>query len=210
MRRTVLATGMILAACGLGTPWVSPVRTACAAPEPDPVPRRWEFRVQPGPLRVATYDVPGLGPRTFLYFTYKVVNNTGEDREFAPAFELATDSGRVVRSGRDVPHGVVQSLLQKIDNPFLLDEVSSQGRLLQGEENAREALVVFLAPENTAAEYTLFLSGFSGETKAVARPDTGEEVILRKTLMLVHEGTGLLDGESGRPLYRSLERWILR
>ena len=181
-----------------------------AAPEPEAVPRRWQLRLDPGDLRVAIIDTPGVGERMYLYMTYKVVNNSGEDRDFAPWFELATDSGQIVRAGRDVPHAVVQELLRRIDSPFLQDDLSVQGRLLQGQENAREGLVVWNAPDITAGEYTVFAMGFSGETKAVPRPDTGKEIVLRKTLMLVHAGTGRLDPTTGRPLERIQERWIMR
>ena len=133
-----------------------------AAPEPEAVPRRWQLRLDPGDLRVAIIDTPGVGERMYLYMTYKVVNNSGEDRDFAPWFELATDSGQIVRAGRDVPHAVVQELLRRIDSPFLQDDLSVQGRLLQGQENAREGLVVWNAPDITAGEYTVFAMGFSG------------------------------------------------
>lgn len=188
----------------------APPAPVFAAPEPEAVPRRWQLRIDPGDLRIATLDTPGVGERAYLYFTFKVTNNSGEDRDFAPSFELATDTGFVVRSGRGVPHAVIQQLLQRIGNPFLLDELSVQGRLLQGDENAREGLVIWPAPDLQASEYTVFASGFSGETKTVSKPDGSGEVVLRKTLMLVHQGTGRLDPTSAKPLVRVQERWILR
>lgn len=184
--------------------------TAAAAPEPEPVPRRWQLRVEPGDLRIAVVDVPGIGPRTYLYMTYKVTNNTGEDRDFAPAFELATDTGQLVRSGREVPEYVTRELLGRIDNPLLKREYDVQGRLLQGEENAEEALVIWRADDLQGGEYSVFMIGFSGETKTVIRPDNGQTHLLRKTLMLRHDGTGILDPQSGRPLTRIQERWVLR
>ncbi len=189
---------------------VLPSFVARAAPEPEAAPRRWQLRLAPGDLRVAVVDAAGAGPRAYLYMTYKVVNNSGEDRDFSPWFEMATDSGQIARAGRDVPHAVVQELLRRIDNSFLQDDLSVQGRLLQGEENAREGLIVWPAADMTAGEYTVFAMGFSGETKTVARPDNGEEVVLRKSLMLTHDGTGRLDPTTGRPLNRTAERWILR
>ncbi|MBL8745060.1 MAG: hypothetical protein JNK58_01750 [Phycisphaerae bacterium] len=204
--RVIRVLAMVMALASVSIPSVVSV----AAPEPEAVPRRWQLRLQAGDLRVAVIDAPGVGPRAYLYLTYKVINNSGEDRDFSPWFELATDKGQIARAGRDVPHAVVQELLRRIDSPFLQDDLSVQGRLLQGEENAREGLVVWPANDMTAGEYTVFAMGFSGETKAVARPDTGEEVVLRKTLMLVHEGTGRLDPTTGRPLNRTAERWILR
>lgn len=200
----------VLAAAVALTSLTAPGLVALAAPEPEAVPRRWQLRIEPGDLRVAVIDADGVGPRAYLYMTYKVLNNTGEDRDFAPWFELATDNGQIVRAGRDVPHAVVQNLLRRVDNPFLQNDLNVQGRLLQGDENAREGLVVWPAPDMTAGEYTVYAMGFSGETKTIARPDNGEEVVLRKTLMLVHEGTGRLDPTSGRPLNRTKDRWILR
>lgn len=36
------------------------------APEPDPVPRRWQLAIEPGPLRVVSIDLPSTaaGPIT--------------------------------------------------------------------------------------------------------------------------------------------------
>lgn len=204
-RLMVILSVLVGVAAGL-----APIGPVLAAPEPEAVPRRWQLRFQPGDLRVAVIETPGAGPRSYLYMTYKVVNNSGDDRDFSPWFELATDNGQIVRAGRDVPHAVVQELLRKVDNPFLQDDLSIQGRLLQGEENAREGLVVWPVADMTAGEYTVFAMGFSGETKTVIKPDSGKEHVLRKALMLVHEGTGRLDPTTGRPLHRKAERWILR
>ena len=72
------------------------------APEPDPVPRRWQLEIQPGDLRVAMVDVkdPATGtttPKSFVYMTYTVTNNSGQDLLFAPMFELSDGSGKVIR-----------------------------------------------------------------------------------------------------------------
>ncbi len=69
------------------------------APEPDPIPRRWQLEIQPGPLRIATVDVKDEGPKAYFYMTYKVTNASGGDLLFAPSFDLATDQGDVLRSG---------------------------------------------------------------------------------------------------------------
>lgn len=186
------------------------MQTLRAAPEPEPVPRRWQLRIDPGELRLASVDAPGIGPRAYLYFTYKVTNNTGEDRNFAPVFEMVTYQGMPVRSGRAVPRAVIDALTRSMRNPFLLDEISVQGPLLQGEENAKEGLVVWPADELKPGTIDLFAAGFSGETKAVTRPDNGQKITLRKTLMLRHEVSGEMDPRSGKPIPRASERWILR
>lgn len=196
----VLSLGMLSA--------VTPL--ALAAPEPEAIPRRWQIRVIAGDLRCMLVDVPGVGPRTYLFMTFKAVNDSGEDLDFAPSFELATNTGQLVRSGRNVPHPAVQEIMRKIDHPLLETELGVQGRFLQGEAHAKEGLVVWEATDMEASEYTVFMSGFSGETKTIVRPDDGSNHMLRKTLMLTHAGTGRLDPSSGRPLQRVSERWILR
>jgi len=183
---------------------------AVAAPQPDPIPRRWQLDVRPGPLRIAILDVEGAGPRAFLYFTYYVENNTGEDLLFAPSFEMTTDLGARRKSGVDVPRSVTQQLLTSLRNPFLKDQISAVGLLLQGDEHARESLVAWPIDNLEVDEVTLFAAGFSGETETVIRPDTGEPVLLRKTLMLRHETPGDLAVLGSRPLPRVEQRWIMR
>ncbi len=201
----------LLACLCLPVGWFIPGPVAAwGAPEPEPVPRRWELSMVPGDLRVTSVDIGGQGPRAYFYFTYSVTNNSGEDRNFAPSFELATDRGEVSRSGRGVPRQATEAIRAMLKNPEVRDEITIQGILLQGPENAREGVVIWPATDLKADEYTIFAAGFSGETKAIARPDTGETVILRKTMMLRHSAPGQLDPSSGQFVERSSIRWILR
>jgi len=195
---------------------------AVAAPEPSIVPKRWQLDFRPGDLRLATFDIETVRrspdgrsvtssePRTFAYLTYEVVNNSGEDLLFAPSFALATAEGEVVRSGRGVPSEVVSRLMEKRENPFLEDEISVIRTLEQGVENAREGLVVWPADELKTDEIKIFAKGFSGETKRLTRPDTGEEVTLYKVMMLRYETPGDLASYGTRPIPRAEDRWILR
>ena len=183
---------------------------ALAAPQPDPVPRRWQLDVKPGPLRIAVMNVEGVGERAFAYFTYYVENNTGKDLLFAPSFDLATDDGVLSRSGVSVPASVTKRLLERLRNPFLKDQISAVGLLLQGPENARDGLVVWPLDNLEVDEVTIFAAGFSGETKTVIRPDTGKPVLLRKTLMLRHQTPGDLAFLGDRPMDRVQRRWIMR
>lgn len=203
------ATLPILAVGAVTLP--SPVTsTTLAAPQPDPVPRRWQLDIKPGPLRLAVLDVEGLGEKAYFYFTYYVENNTGEDLLFAPSFQLATDDGTLINSGANVPSSVTKTILERLRNPFLLDQISAVGLLLQGEENAREGLVIWPAENLEVDEVSIFAAGFSGETKTYIRPDTGEPVLLRKTLMLRHETPGDIAALRDRPLDRVERRWIMR
>ncbi len=203
-RRSVVLLAAAIAA-GVAT-------LALAAPEPAPVPRSWELRFLPGELRVTTLEVPGVGFRSFYYMPYEVQNNTGEDRYFAPRFELVTDAGEVLRSGRDVPREAVEHIKDLLGNPLLMDEIRVQGVLLQGEENAREAVVIWPLREMDVDQVSVFAAGFSGENTIVLRPDNGETVVLRKTKMLRHEIPGRINPNTNRPLPRNdtASRWIMR
>jgi hypothetical protein len=189
---------------------IAPLTRATAAPEPEAIPRRWELRVEPGPLRCMNVEVPGQGPQPFFYFTFKATNLTGQDLYFAPSFDLALSDGTVHRSGRDVPAEATKAILKYIDNPFLQEEIKLQGQFLQGVENAKEGLVVWPAKTLKMSEVNLYLAGFSGETKSIKRPDNAQPHVLRKTLMLRHELSGELDPSLNSTLTRSTQRWILR
>lgn len=188
---------------------------ACmTAPEPDPVPRRWEFNLRVGALRLATVDVAGVGRRAFYYLTYKVTNTTGQDLLLAPAFDLATDGGAVIRSGRDVPADVTHQIMAELDRPLLLDQIGILGMLLQGEENAKEGVVIWPANNLQPGEVIVFAGGFSGETKTVEIPDpkSGEmtKATLRKSLMLRYDTPGEQRRRDSTPFPVNEQRWIMR
>ncbi len=186
------------------------VLTGASAPEPDPVSKRWQLDLQPGPLRITTMSVGTTGPRAYFYFTYVVTNNSGQDLLFAPAFELANDEGDVLRSGRQVPLEVTRALISAQDNSFLQDQISIIGQLLQGRENARDGIAIWPANDLNADDVTIYAAGFSGETATVEGPATKQKAVLRKTLMLRYAVHGDLVGQGTRPLDLSEQRWIMR
>jgi len=206
LRRTAIAAAALL---GLA---IAPIADrSIAAPQPDPIPQSWQLDVEPGPLRLTVVNLPDKGPRPYFYLTYYVENNTGQDRLFAPSFELATaEEGSIIPAGRGVSTKVTQEILRRLENPFLEDQLGMVGVLQQGEINAKEGLVVWPAENLHVDQIRIFAAGFSGETKRYTRPDTGEQVILRKTLLLRHEAPGVLIGWGDDPIPRVEQRWIMR
>jgi len=183
-------------------------------PEPDPVPRRWQLDVATGPLRTRTLTLADGSVKSFAFMTYKVVNNTGQDLLFAPSFELSTDEGSLVRAGREVPAEATRTILASLQSLFIQDQISVVGPLLQGEENAREGLAVWVLPDVNVADMTVYATGFSGETRGidVKDPATGElkRVLLRKTLMVRHLGPGEILPAASNEIPKAESRWILR
>ncbi|MBX3410042.1 MAG: hypothetical protein KF859_09185 [Phycisphaeraceae bacterium] len=183
------------------------------APEPDPVPRRWELSIEPGPLRVTSVETPS-GTRSYFYLTYKVTNSYSSDLTLAPSFDLSIGEGNTYRSGRDVPPDVTRQILESLQNPLLQDQISVVGTILRGEENAREGLVIWPAPSLRASEVTIYAAGFSGETRSerVRDPKTGDTkpVLLRKTLMLRYQTPGEIQNWAAKPFDLLERRWIMR
>lgn len=187
---------------------------AMAAPEPAPIPKRWQLDIEPGPLRMAVVQTPGAGPRPYYYMTYKVINNSRSDLLFAPSFELATDDMTLLRSGRDVHVSVTNDLMERHANPYLEDQISIVGTLFRGPENAREGLVAWPMPAMFQSEVTVYCTGFSGETTTLELPNpvTGkpEKKLLRKTLELRYRLPGELSPAQGAELWPVSARWIMR
>jgi len=184
------------------------------APEPDPVPRRWQLAIEPGPLRLTTIDLPSTGPRAYYFFTYKATNTSAADLLFAPSFDLATENGDVRRSGREVNAEVTRRILADLESKEIEDQISIVGMLLQGEENAKEGLVIWPADGMHLAEVTIYAAGFSGETRKVEikNPKTGQPTTttLRKTLMLRYAPPGELRDMAGKSIEVTEKRWIMR
>lgn len=211
--------GALACAClifaGLAVP-AGQARESVRPPEPDPIPRRWELDVKVGPLRLETVTDRLGNFRVYAYMTYMVTNNSGTDLLFAPSFEMATDEGQLGRSGRGVPSEVTAQLIASQENELLMDQNSIIGPLLQGEENAREGLVVWPLEDLNVGEIQVYLAGFSGETKTIQVYDPGTKtrlpMVLRKTLQMRYPINGELDPKDSTPLepVEPRGKWILR
>lgn len=187
---------------------------ATAAPEPNPVPTRWEFDFKPEPLRVVNLTDEDGNDAWYAFLTYRVANNSGRDRMLAPLLELATDKGHVVRSGRGVPAEITREIMGIIDDPMLRDQLSIVSTMLQGIENTRRGLAVWKLPDITTDEVKVFAAGFSGESEPffITDPETGERVrkVLRKSRMIRYAMPGILT-ENSTPTPEVIEtRWVLR
>jgi len=182
------------------------------APEPDPIPRRWQLAFEPGPLRIATVKT-AAGSQSYYFMTYKVTNTSDQDLLFAPSFDLVTRVGEARRSGRDVSAEVTRELLGRLESPFIQDQISIVGTLLQGEANAKEGVVIWPVNDTRVGEIMIFAAGFSGETRGIeVRNAEGklERVLLRKSLMMRYEAPGELRNMAGKELPRVESLWVLR
>ena len=187
--------------------------TGGLAPEPAPVPQRWQLDVEPGPLRVISVDVPKVGPRMFFYMSYRVTNNSGQDVLFAPSFEMSDGEGNITRSGRDVPQLVTTKVLETLQNPLIQDQISIIGELTQGKENGKDGVVIWTVNDTNPQGIVVYGAGFSGETATVELPGKDgakQKFVLRKTLMLDFEAPGTMEGQRSEPFKLGSQTWIMR
>lgn len=183
---------------------------AARAPEPEPVARRWELTFVPGELRMASFNLPNVGPRRYFYMTYKVVNNSGTDLMFAPAFELANAEGAVIRSGRNVPQSVTESLVKSTQNVFMQDQIGIVGELMQGEENAKDGIAIWQVEDFNPDGVIVYVAGLSGETATVTSQDGKQKFVLRKTLRLDFQTPGNLVDQKSQAFPLGTKSWIMR
>lgn len=184
------------------------------APEPDPIPSRWQLDLRPGDLRMISVSAQPGEPRAYAFLSYRVTNNTGQDLPFVPAFDLATDEGVVVRSGQNVPSTVTAQILALLNNEFMQDQIGILGTLQQGPENAKDGVVIWPLPDLLTDRLTVYAAGFSGESKPVmvTDPNTGEKVrkTLRKVRALRYVTPGNLVLDASRPVELQTDEWIMR
>lgn len=169
--------------------WCS-TQQAVAYAEPAAVSPSWSLQIQvQKPEAISIEDVDG-SIRWFWYISYKVVNPTDADLLFIPEITIANDTGEVLTAGQNVPPTVFPAIKKRLGNPLLLSPVEVVGKLLQGEDFAREGVAIWPASEGDVDAFAVFIAGLNGETQNVKNPLTGESVLVRRTLMLEYKAPG--------------------
>jgi hypothetical protein len=169
-------------------------------PKPSPYQVSWELKFDHSTPRRITVQAPGeTVPAAYWYITYKVTNNADEqarfdpekdrERTFYPVFEMLTSDGKVTRSDFNIVPAVFNAIKGSERNQFLEPANKIGGRILLGEDQAREGVAIWREPALRIGGFTLFVSGMWGETASVKGP-AGKDVTLQKTLMLEYHVNG--------------------
>ena len=157
----------------------------------------WSFEVDvQTPRTIAAPDLRGER-RWYWYLPYKVTNLTGEDRLFSPQITVVDDQGNITRAGKDIPPTVFNAINNRLNNPLLETPENIIGRLLQGEDFARESVAIWPVAREDVDRFTVYLSGADGETQKLISPRTGQPVMQLKTDPLTGE---TMTDEQGQPL----------
>ena len=179
------------------------------AVEDDPVPRPrvvavdWELQFEHQAPQTITLKLPGeKKPMTYWYLLYQVANRTKADQVFAPEFVMYTETGEILRAGQKVSTTVFEAIQKRHNNPLLLDIAGITGRLLQGEDNAKDGVAIWRDFDPKARGFDLFIGGLSGEREklrlpvpvkvrdAAGKETLKTEMIVSKTLQLSYSVPG--------------------
>ncbi len=221
MAGACLAAGLGLAAVGpawaADEPAIPPTTPAApdapALPPKDPrepsrVQVSWELTFKHGPLERLIMTVDGK-EQTFWYMRYTVVNNSGRDVLFIPDFEIITDSGVVIDSYKKAPAGVFDKIKALYKNPLVLSPINIDGKLLQGEDNAKDSVAIFPALDAESRNFRVMVMGLSGETSEVSNPKTKDAVLLHKTLELDYNIPGQAVGIEPQ-VKLTATKWVMK
>jgi hypothetical protein len=177
-------------------------------PKPSPYPTTWELTFDHGkPTRIVVAS-EGKAPQAYWYLAYTVTNNTGQERDFMPIFEMVGEDGKLVRSDNHVSPAVIEAIKKQEGDKYIKSSVFSSGEIRLGETEAVHAVSVWTEPAGRMGHFSILVGGLNGEYKKVKSAD-GKEAILRKTLQLNYfiNGDEVYPGED--KLNVDASEWIM-
>ncbi|GEM_PF-686616 len=196
-------------------------------PKPLTVPQQWQFEIELGDLRPIAVRLPDKKEdQIFWYLRYTVTNRSGEDRILVPEVILYTDTGAIIRSGKQTPMVVFDKIKAVYNDPLMKAPTAMTGKLLQGEDNAKGSVAIWPDFDPNAGKVSIFFGGLSGETVSVnlpapitvVEPDwrgkehtiTKDKLLLVKTLELQYAIPG--EKAARRHLAPRLikQQWVMR
>lgn len=201
--------------------------TATPAPQPSEVPVTWQLDFEYEPPQAILVKTPlDDRPHLYWYVRYTVTNHTGEDQIFVPDFALYTETGQLLRAGRNVPAGVFRTIQRIHNDPLMMETTAMTGKLLQGDDNAKAGVAIWPNYDPQAGAFDIFVGGLSGETAVVKLPTpvtveemnrlgemetvTRQRVVLSKTLQLTYEVPGEAAARPDAPVILAEKKWVMR
>ena len=195
--------------------------TSFSAPEPAivPAPNQWTLNVVYNQPQQITVKIPGQRtPQRFWYVILTITNNTNIDVPFYPTCELVTDTFQIIPAYRDTRNLVFDKIKARYKKkfPFLESLETADCRILQGEDNTQDLVIIWPDFEPKAKNISLFIAGLSNETIVVEHPTqkdpnaNPEKIYLRKTLELQYSIGGDPNFRSNTSLVFKAMNWVMR
>jgi hypothetical protein len=192
-----------------------------AAPEPAIVPGPSQWTIDTVFTHPQQIVLQTGGPDRLMRFWYTIItltNNTNHDVEFYPKCDLMTDTFRITPAGKGVSPAVFGYIKKRHQSryPFLEPLEGADNKLLQGEDNTKDVVIIWPDFDVQAKNVRIFITGLSNETAAidhpVAKDKTGRplKVFLRKTLELNYAFRGDPSLRFDAELAYRGKRWIMR
>jgi len=211
---------LLAAVIGIGPAVSAPVATTAST--------TWQLDFTYQPPRPIEVRLPGEDrPQRFWYMLYTVSNHTGRDRTFMPQFTLYTDTGQVIPADRGISSVVFRAIkMLHRDNPLLVDMLAMTGKLLQGDDNAKDGVAIWPDIDPKSGGFDIFIGGLSGDTVtielpvAIRVPEMGPDdtlhmvekrtITLHKTLRLQYEVVGDAPHRSAEKVKLIDSGWVMR
>jgi hypothetical protein len=137
---------------------------ARAYPKPSINKIAWELDFQHATPSRITVRVPGSdAPKAYWYMPFTVTNNTNDEQQFLPIFDLVDDKGNVHRSDQNIPKEVFDAIKMREGKKLMEPLAKASGRLLPGADQARDSVAIWPEPLERMGSFTIFVTGLSGE-----------------------------------------------
>jgi len=198
---------------------------ATAYPKPSVNHISWELDFTHGlPTRIAV-TLPGQdAPKAFWYMTFNVVNNSKDEQNFLPIFDLVDDHGNIHHSDSNIPKEVFTAIKAR-ERIKLLEPLSkASGRVLVGPDQAHDSVAIWPEPLERMGTFSIFITGLSGEAVwfkdgketplkdadwiKTKQAEAGE--VLRKTLEIDIQIPGDEFYQGRDVVIQKDERWVMR
>ena len=194
------------------------VGVCLAQPKPAIVPKPGDWTLDVRFENPQQMILPGAVQQRFWYVILTLTNKSGKDVDFYPVCELMTDTFQRVPAIQ----GTSDILFKKIKNrhqgryPFLELLENAGNKILQGEDNTKDVVVIWPDFDPNAKSFYIFISGLSNETVVIDHPVEKDQdgnpvkIYLRKTLQLTYSLAGDSKFRNKQKLKLENKLWIMR
>ena len=189
-----------------------------AVPEPAIVPKPGDWTLDVRFENPQQIVLPGAVKQRFWYMILTLTNKTGKDVDFYPACELMTDTFQRIPAIQGTPAILFEKIKRRHHGryPFLELIENAGNKILQGQDNTKDVVVIWPDFDPNAKSFDIFISGLSNETAVINDPVEKDKdgnpvkIYLRKTLELTYSLAGDPKFRDRQRLKLENKQWVMR
>lgn len=164
---------------------------AAVFPKPKEFTDSWELTFEPGvPKRIVVLSDGDQTPQAYWYLPYTITNNTKDAIDYLPEVELLTKDGRLHRANNNIPLAVYEKIKEVERNKLLEPQNKVAGKILVGEDQARDTVVIWRETTAEMGKFSIFVTGLSGEKVALFKKGTDFLRVMTKEEQATEERAG--------------------